>query len=69
MAEMVSEFEEQILAELKAKGLHDEELYKQLEVQRAKIRPAVKEMITAAEQAARGYGEFYSYEDVFGKGK
>ena len=31
-----------------------------------KVRPAVEAMLTQAEQAARGEGESYSYDDVFG---
>lgn len=58
-------FDELILADLIDEGYTSEELAKEFKARNAQIRPAVKKMIEAARAAARGEGEFYSYEDVF----
>lgn len=60
------EFSEQILADLIAQGLSGEALLSEFKRMQSKVRPAVEEMLTQAEEAARGKGESYSYLDVFG---
>lgn len=60
------EFAEQILTELIAEGLSGEELLSRFKDRQAQVRPAVEAMLTDAEEAAEGKGEFATYEDVFG---
>lgn len=60
------EFAEQILADLIKQGLSGDQLLAEFKKTQKKIRPAVETMLTQAEQAARGEGESYSYNDVFG---
>lgn len=59
------EFAEQILADLIKQGLSGNQLLEEFKKAQKKVRPAVEAMLTQAEQAARGEGESYSYEDVF----
>ncbi|MCM1328606.1 MAG: AbrB/MazE/SpoVT family DNA-binding domain-containing protein [Ruminococcus sp.] len=59
------EFAEQILADLIKQGLSGEELLSRFKEMQARVRPAVEKMISAAEDAAEGTGEYFSYEDVF----
>ena len=61
-----SEFAEQILADLIKQGLSGNQLLDEFKKAQKKVRPAVEAMLTQAEQAARGEGESYSYDDVFG---
>lgn len=60
------EFAEQILTELVAEGLSGNELLTEFRKRQAKVRPAVEAMITEAENAASGNGEYYTYDDIFG---
>ena len=60
------EFAEQILADLIKQGLSGDQLLAEFKKTQKKIRPAVETMLTQAKQAARGEGESYSYNDVFG---
>ena len=60
------EFAEQILAELIAEGLSGEELLSKFKEKQVQIRPAVESMLSDAEHAAQGKGEFATYDDVFG---
>ena len=60
------EFAEQILADLIKQGLSGNQLLDEFKKAQKKVRPAVEAMLTQAEQAARGEGESYSYDDVFG---
>ena len=60
------EFAEQILTELVAEGLSGNELLTEFRKRQAKVRPAVEAMITEAENAANGIGEYYTYDDIFG---
>ncbi len=60
------EFAEQILAELIAAGLSGEALLSEFKKKQALIRPAVESMLEDAHAAARGDGEFYTYDDIFG---
>lgn len=62
------EFAEQILAELIDKGLQGEELFEAFKAEQKKIRPAVASMLSAAQNAANGSGEYSTYEDVFNTG-
>ena len=60
------EFAEQILSELISQGFSGEELLKEFKSRQAKVRPAVEALIEQADNAAKGSGEYYSYDDVFG---
>ena len=60
------EFAEEILADLIEQGLSGDQLLDESKKAQKKVRPAVEAMLTQAEQAARGEGESYSYDDVFG---
>ena len=60
------EFAEQILAELIAQGLSGDELLKQFKTKQARVRPAVEAIIAEAEEAVRGNGEYFTYDDIFG---
>ncbi len=60
------EFAEYILADLISQGLSGDELLKAFKDTQAKVRPAVEAMIAQSDNAARGNGEFYTYDDVFG---
>ena len=60
------EFADQLLADLIKQGLSGDQLLAEFKKTQKKIRPAVETMLTQAEQAARGEGESYSYNDVFG---
>ena len=60
------EFAEQILADLIKQGFSGDQLLAEFKKTQKKVRPAVEAMLTQAEQAARGEGESYSYNDVFG---
>ncbi len=59
------EFAEQILAELIAEGLSGEALLSKFKDRQAQIRPAVEAMLSDAEDAAVGKGDFETYDDVF----
>lgn len=59
-------FAEQILAELVGQGLSGDALLAEFRRRQAQVRPAVEALIAEAEDAARGSGEYASYEDVFG---
>lgn len=59
------EFAEQILADLIKQGVSGEELLSQFKLKQAQIRPAVEKMISEAEEAAAGTGEYVSYEEIF----
>ena len=60
------EFAENILADLIKQGLSGDELLKEFKNKQAKMRPAVEAMIAEADEVARGNGEFYTYNDIFG---
>ncbi|MBQ4486818.1 MAG: AbrB/MazE/SpoVT family DNA-binding domain-containing protein [Oscillospiraceae bacterium] len=61
------EFAEQILAELIDEGFSGYELLDEFRKRRSMVRPAVENMMKAAKKAAEGTGEYYTYEDVFGR--
>ena len=60
------EFATEILADLLDQGISRENLLEAFKAKQAMVRPAVENMIQAAEQAASGDGEFETYDDVFG---
>lgn len=59
------EFDEQILADLVAKGYSGQELLYKFKETRRKISPAVKSLLNEAELAAEGEAEYVKYEDLF----
>ncbi len=61
------EFAEQILSDLIGEGLSGAELLSEFKIRQAMVRPAVEAMLKDAEAAARGEGEFSSYDDLFGE--
>ncbi len=60
------EFAELILADLISEGYSGEELLNEFKARQAKVRPAIDKLISDAEKAARGEGEFATFEEVFG---
>lgn len=60
------EFSEQILEDLILQGYSGEELLLKFKDMQRKIRPAVESLLEDAGKAARGEGEFYTGEDIFG---
>ena len=56
------EFSEQILADLIAEGYSGQDLLSEFKSRRSKVRPAVEKMLKTAKDAAKGIGEYYSYE-------
>lgn len=60
------EFAEMILADLIEQGLSGDELLSRFKATQAKVRPAIESMISDAEKAANGTGEYVSYDDIFG---
>ncbi len=60
------EFAEYILADLIAKGLSGDELLREFKNRQSQVRPAVEALISEADEAAHGNGEFSSYDDIFG---
>ena len=60
-------FDDLILAELTAEGLSGDALKAAFEERKTQIRSAVESMIADASAAAKGEGECYTMEDVFGE--
>ena len=60
------EFAEMILEDLIKKGFSGEQLLSEFKAMQAKVRPAVEAMLKDAENAAKGIGEYSTYEDIFG---
>ncbi len=60
------EFAEEILSDLIAEGYSGQKLLAEFKIRQGKIRPAVERMLKAAEDAANGLGDHYTYEDLFG---
>lgn len=60
------EFAEQILADLISEGYSGDELLNEFKARQAKVRPAIEKLISDAEKAALGEGEFATFEEVFG---
>lgn len=60
------EFSEQILADLIAEGFTGKELLDKFKERQAQIRPAIESMISDAEKAAEGKGEYSTYDEIFG---
>lgn len=63
--EQDGQFAEQILGELIAEGLSGEALLSAFKERQRKVRPAVERMIEDAAAAAKGEGEYQSYDAVF----
>ena len=63
------EFAEMILSDLIAQGLNGEELLARFREEQAKIRPAVESMLSDAQKAANGTGEYSTYDEIFGTEK
>lgn len=60
------QFAEQILADLIAQGYSGEELLERFKCAQKAVRPAVKELLMQAEQAAKEKVDYVTYEDIFG---
>ncbi len=60
------EFAENILADLISEGLSGKELLSEFKSRQAKVRTAVEAMLSDAEKAAAGDGDFAEYDDIFG---
>ncbi len=60
------EFAENILADLIEEGYSGQDLLNEFKVRQAKVRPAVEVLLEKARDAARGKGEFATYDDIFG---
>ena len=63
------EFAEMILSDLITQGLNGEELLARFREEQAKIRPAVESMLSDAQKAANGTGEYSTYDEIFGTEK
>ena len=59
-------FDEEILADLIAKGYSGNELLMQFKNARKQIRPAVEKMLDESRKAAQNPDKYDNYEDVFG---
>ena len=60
------EYAEQILSELIVEGLSGQDLLIEFKKRQSKIRPAIEEILKEAKEIAKGNGEYYTYDDVFG---
>jgi len=60
------EFDEQILADLIARGFSGPDLLKKFKEARRQIRPAVERLLDEARLAAASKTQAFNYEDVFG---
>ena len=63
--DLSGEFAAEILADLLDQGVSRENLLEEFKAKQTMIRPAVENMLQAAEQAAARDGEFETYDDVF----
>lgn len=63
------ELDDLILADLIDEGYAGAELLAEFRARRTKIRPAVEAILAEADTAAKGEGEFYRPEDIFGEDK
>ena len=63
--DLSGEFAAEILADLLDQGVSRENLLEAFKAKQRMIRPAVENMLQAAEQAASRDGEFETYDDVF----
>ena len=62
-------FAEQILTELIDEGYTGQDLLIEFKIRQAKVRPAVEEMLKAAEETVKGAADYATYIDVFGRDK
>lgn len=60
------EFAEEILEELIASGLSGNDLLTEFKRRQAQVRPAIEALLAESESVARGEGEYFTYDDVFG---
>ena len=60
------EFAENILADLIAEGYSGQELLNEFKERQAKIRPAVEVLLEKAKDAARGKGDYATFDEIFG---
>lgn len=60
------EFAELILAELIAENYTGNELLAKFKERQKAVRPAIEKLLDIAGAAARGEGDFSTYEDIFG---
>lgn len=61
------DFAEQILAELIVEGYSGQELLAEFKKRQSNIRPAIESLLKEAKTVAQGNGEYYTYDDVFGR--
>ena len=61
------EFDDLILADLIKEGYEGDALLAKFKARRARVRPDVEMLLQQAEDAAKGIGEYATYEEVFGK--
>ncbi len=59
------EFAENILADLIGEGYSGQELLIEFKERQAKVKPAVKVLLEKARDAARGKGEYSTYDEIF----
>lgn len=60
------EFAENILADLIAEGYSGQNLLNEFKKRQVKVRPAVEVLLEKAKGAARGKGEYATYDEIFG---
>ena len=60
-----SEFAEDILTDLIAEGFSGNDLLIEFKNRKKKIRPAVAEILKKAREAAKGKGEYSTYDEIF----
>ena len=59
------EFAENILADLIAEGYSGQELLNEFKERQAKIRPAVEVLLEKARDAARGKGDYATFDEIY----
>ncbi|MBQ7573834.1 MAG: AbrB/MazE/SpoVT family DNA-binding domain-containing protein [Clostridia bacterium] len=59
------EFAEQILSDLIKQGYSGDELLQKFKEMQKEVRPAVSAMLDDATKAAKGIGEYETYDDIF----
>ena len=58
-------FSEEILSELISEGYSGKPLLDEFRVRKSKVRPAVEKMLSDADAAAKGYGDYETMDEVF----
>ena len=59
-------FSKEILKELIDEGYSGSELHDEFRIRQANVRPAVEAILEEAKNAAKGKGEYFTKEEVFG---